>query len=357
MNHHHSFYDCPLRNSLLLVVHRQQQIIVTATDEVFNILNYKPYDLLGKSIKQLSPHKGIRWTLKHATQGPIPFDICIHRDPFSTGTTHLDYWLIRPITALTTLTTTSSFSILSLNSYGTIEQAQLSFDFPQSKRNLIGCPIMSFIHEADVRLLCTNLSQMQSRLFSSFSIRWIQDPSKHTYCRLTITVIHVPDKKRLGDSQIWPICILRPEQLSTPCLSPSIVLNYLVSNSKLFIHLMKQWIGHASQIATLAETIVEALHTAFIHGRLYLLEFLVHATISISSTMQEWLGDSNQDNEVYTDSLSSHITYNAHRHRRRSKKKEQRELKRGSRLIINVSTEACVWPVPLFHSHQPYVKK
>ncbi|OBZ83856.1 hypothetical protein A0J61_08091 [Choanephora cucurbitarum] len=357
---HHSFYDCPLRNSSLLVVHKEHRTILTATDEVFNMLGYGPSDLFGKSIKRLNPQREIKWKLKHATEGLMPFEICVHHDPFETNATHLEYWLIQPITVLTA-TNTSSFSILRLSSYGTIEQAQLAFDFPQSTRSLIGCPIMSFIHEADVRLFCTNLSQMHNRPFASFHVRWIHDPSKHSYIHFNITVIHVPDKKRQQDGQIWPICIIRPEKRSSlPYCSQFNLLSYLASDLTLCASLFKQWFRQASQTTVFVESIVKALHHALVQGKLYLLEFLVHAVVSISSTIHEWLLDSHHDHEVYVDSLSSHGVYNLHRHRRRTKKKEQRGSKRDSCFIVNVSTETCLWPVPIFrhtHSHPPYIRK
>ena len=50
----HSFDSCPLRtSSSLFIVKQQDQTIVTATDEIFNILGYSPSDVIGKTIDQL----------------------------------------------------------------------------------------------------------------------------------------------------------------------------------------------------------------------------------------------------------------------------------------------------------------
>ncbi|ORY97998.1 hypothetical protein BCR43DRAFT_490702 [Syncephalastrum racemosum] len=214
--HPHSFHDCPLRSSSLLIIDRTKQTIITATDEVFNTLGYSPVQLIGHNVglldlRPLQPRyvntdynsnsdngnggHYKRYMARHeSTGGQVALEICVHPDAMA-SCADLDYWLLRPlqdapphglfsptlalpqIPALETTTDMSPMTVLRLSPYGMIEHAQSigagSLGFGT---DLTGQPIMSFVHPSDVQSLCEGLSQTYKLLHHTFHVRWQRYP-------------------------------------------------------------------------------------------------------------------------------------------------------------------------------------
>lgn len=373
----HSFHDCPLRSSSLMIVNKEKQTIVTATDEIFDILGYEPTQLVGRSVNILDPRrkyykdeegkKKERFFLRHESFGQIPMDICIHHDPL-TNAMDLDYWLIRPLATvlgggLTTSTTTANLpiTILRLSPFGTIEHAYPSTQFPQQLHELKGRPIMSFVHESDVRPLCEKLCNIKKRIHHTFRIRWLRlfhPKEEHTeddFDWVTFTIMNSP--RRLScdaayDPQTRPICIIRPaameetqsqpyrmHQQNQQCasimsFSTPYLLTGLVSGT---IKLL--WDGTSLGVNQLLQ-LMEAMHAALDSGRTYLIEFLGHLLMHALKMMNE---------VIYFSSLEEyeHIDNSVHEEeKKKSHKKKKYHLYGLS--TVKVDVDNSVWSVPLY---------
>ncbi|KAG0174977.1 hypothetical protein DFQ28_003442 [Apophysomyces sp. BC1034] len=264
----HSFHTCPLRTSSLLIVHQDDQTILTATDEVFDVLGYTPSDLIGRSILALGirqQHDSFHYLARHATGLAVPLEICIHRDPLG-STPRLDYWLIKP----ESLTPSSSVAVFQLSPYGTVEHVHLSMDsFSQNPSELLGRPIMAFVHPDDVQKLCANVSQTatrKKRAIRTVRLRWMiennsSDADKSIW--ISLTVVTMADGGR-------PICIMRTlgDKGDQSCRFP---FNILAATAALPMN----------TIRFLLYGTVEAMREAFAQAKTYLIEFLTHILTSL----------------------------------------------------------------------------
>ncbi|CAO3656433.1 unnamed protein product [Mucor hiemalis] len=367
----HSFHDCPLRSSSLLIVNKEKQTIVTATDEIFDILGYEPTQLVGRSVNILDPRrkyykdeegkKKERFTLRHESFGQIPVEICIHHDPL-TNATDLDYWLIRPLSTVLGggLAPTASLpiTILRLSPFGTIEHAYPSTQFPQQLQELKGRPIMSFVHESDVRPLCEKLCNIKKRIHHTFRIRWLRlfhPQEEHTeddFDWVTFTIMNSP--RRLScdaayDPQSRPICIIRPAAAVTEeksnqhklqqqqcaslmSFSTPYLLTGLVSGT---IKLL--WDGTSIGVNQFLQ-IMEAMHDALDSGRTYLIEFLGHLLMHALKMVNEVIYFSSLDEYMNEDDM------------KKTNKKEEKKNKYHlyGLSTVKVDVDNSVWSVPLY---------
>ncbi|KAI8089258.1 uncharacterized protein BX664DRAFT_130315 [Halteromyces radiatus] len=234
----HSFDTCPLRSSSLLIVHHDQQVIVTASDEVFDMLGYQASQLVNKplsllSLSTINNEKRQHYTkTRHATTKQwVKLTMCVHHDPFSMSS-GLDYCLLAPTETLYNNNNNinnndllTSVSLVGLNSYGTIVHAYPATQFPQtSSLQLVGRPIMSFIHTDDVRPLCRLLrksttSTNNGRVDESveehtMEIRWLQDATNERFEWMKITIVNPTMYNQLSTLNGQPICLLRPTTTS-----------------------------------------------------------------------------------------------------------------------------------------------
>ncbi|CAO3631643.1 unnamed protein product [Cunninghamella blakesleeana] len=260
----HSFDACSLRSSSLLIVHHEQQVIVTASDELFNILGYHSGQLIEQplSLLSLSTKNGKRFQrvqIQHAkTKQWIKLKICIHHDPFSTCS-GLDYCLVALADTQAsssskkeesdhqcikrkkqeqTNANTATVNLIGLNSYGTIIHAYPTIHFPQiNSRQLLGRPIMSFVHDDDIIPLCQLLRKSTSgELYNynnsynnnnnttfyynnrsallneaTISIRWLYSClDQHQYEWMQLTVVNPSIYNQVPSLSGHPICILQP---------------------------------------------------------------------------------------------------------------------------------------------------
>lgn len=364
----HSFHDCPLRSSSLLIVSKEKQTIVTATDEVFDILGYDPKDLVGKSINLLDPRQYFDtekqkdcFTLCHESYGNLPFEICIHHDPL-TNATDLDYWLIRPVNALCKKTS-SPFTILRLSPFGTIEHAYPSNQFPQQTAQLKGHPIMSFVHESDVRSMCEKLCHIRRRTHHTFRVRWLrllhpkETHNDQDFEWVSFTVMNSPRRPSCdaaNDPQSRPICIIRPDQehkvetsscsnissFSTPYL-----LTGLVSGT---IRLL--WEGTSVGFSSFFE-MVEDLHTALDQGKLYMIEYLTHVLTHTLKMINELMYFSEGSKK------EEKMVYMKHQHKieDHSLLKEKKKTRFFGLSTIKVAVENNIWSVPLYMKASNYL--
>ncbi|KAI8075088.1 hypothetical protein BC940DRAFT_287407 [Gongronella butleri] len=102
----HCFDACPLRSSSLVIVHHGEQVIVTASDQVFDLLGYSSQQMeqvvrqpslavLGFST--VGDEKQQLIHVRHAqTRQWLQLCVCVHRDPFATS--GLDYCLVKRVT-------------------------------------------------------------------------------------------------------------------------------------------------------------------------------------------------------------------------------------------------------------------
>jgi hypothetical protein len=285
-----------------MIVNKEKQTIVTATDEVFTMLGYEPAQLVGKPISILEPtkHKNYYYLL-HESYGKICFELCIHFDPLANAK-DLEYWLLRPITQCTS-NSSSPVTILRLSPFGTIEHAYPCLEFPQTPHELKGQPIMSFIYPSDVRPLCEKLSKIPRRVYTTFRIRWLKfhpkQDQQQEYEWVSFTVMHNP---RTNDPQSRPVCIIRPldQQESSEGIL-SFAFNMLADYG----------------VNTLYQTL-EALHLAIDQGKSYMIEFLAHMVTQILAITCELVG---------------HLEERSHSEEIPS---------------VNVSLDNCVWSVPLY---------
>lgn len=250
----HSFSNCPLRSSCLLITNHSNQHIVTATDEVLDLLGYSMSDIIDHSIQQclnLKLSTEISYIpqckIRHANGNMLNFQVCIHQDPLGSSSC-LDYWLIRLSTEKLTLPTASnSTSVLCLSPFGTIEQIQASSILKQPANELLGRPVMAFVYKDDVESLCSNLSKIcsvhrnNSREASCdidpLFIRWSslpyllstsmldhEDSLNYDWVSFTLMSNNNSNARR-------PICILQPLQIPTTketACEESLVLHFSV---------------------------------------------------------------------------------------------------------------------------------
>ncbi|CAO3630120.1 unnamed protein product [Cunninghamella echinulata] len=300
-NNTHSFDACSLRSSSLLIVHHEQQVIVTASDELFDLLGYHSGQLIEQPLSLLSfstktGKQCQRLKIRHAkTKQWIKLQICIHHDPFSTSS-GLDYCLValtnetmhpydndqRRVQKATTTTTNTNVNLIGLNSYGTIIHAYPTFPFPQStSRQLIGRPIMAFVHNDDILPLCQLLRKCTSgELYNNncqrheealneatLSIRWLYsclDSNRYEWMQLT--VVNPSIYHQVPSLSGQPICLLRPihslnkNKNSALSVLPSFL--YLwdsIENGKLYCH---EFINHV--ILSLTQLIYDLIPTRLI---------------------------------------------------------------------------------------------
>ncbi|KAL9554479.1 hypothetical protein MBANPS3_002809 [Mucor bainieri] len=334
----HSFHACPLRSSSLLIVSKEKQTIVTATDEVFNMLGYEPTCLIGKSVdilhlcsvpKKPSSSSSCCYTLRHASHGDIPFDICSHFDPLANAT-DLEYWLIRPAQHMSTIPNmhTSSnamrgpVTILRLSPFGTIEHAYPSSEFPQKLHELIGHPIMSFVYKSDVRFLCERLSKLPKRTFTTFKVRWLKQHPRHNvedqFEWVAFTVMNSPRRlscSALDDPQTRPTCIIRPIYDPTDTAEKEEKEEAAYFYDALWDALL---LPVKSGISTIFSTL-DALHTAMDEGRSYVVQFLGHLITHFLKVSSELLYHAALEFEHYP----NHNHEDANGSRENSSKKEE----------------------------------
>ncbi|KAF7732301.1 hypothetical protein EC973_005197 [Apophysomyces ossiformis] len=276
----HSFHTCPLRTSSLLIVQQDNQTILTATDEVFDILGYSPSDLIGRSILALGIRQqqdNAHYLARHATGMSVPLELCIHRDPLG-STPRLDYWLIKP----ERLAPSSPVAVLQLSPYGTIEHAHLTSNaFSQTSSNLLGRPIMAFIHPDDVQKLCANVSQTvtrKQRMIRTIRLRWMLENTGDAcnFISIKLTVVTMADGGR-------PICILRTvdEQAGSSCRFP---FKLLAATTALPVHTCR----------FLFYSAIEVLREAFAQTKIYMIEFLTHMLTSLVDLVADCIEPSRQ---------------------------------------------------------------
>jgi hypothetical protein len=279
----HNFSNCPLRSSCLLITNHSTQIIVTATDEILDLLGYKMTDIIGQSIntllfKPLSKISSIpECTIKNSTGDIMTFQVCVHQDPLG-GSTSLDYWLIRPV--INDNSTVDSLlppaiSILKLSPYGTIEQVQLSSNLNQPITELIGRPVMAFIYGDDVKPLCSTLSKICS-IHKYHTKLEEQDPLFIRWSRLPCLIANNPDLNNSlnydwmsftlsttsSTSLIKPICIIRSLQVET---STDII----------------QQSDEYSLLGQLLNTLYDIMNESTVSSKVYIKEFYQHVVKNI----------------------------------------------------------------------------
>nr|KAI9246314.1 hypothetical protein EDC94DRAFT_391327 [Helicostylum pulchrum] len=252
----HSFSNCPLRSSSLLITNHATQSIVTATDEVLDLLGYSMAEILQHSIHSLHFQLDSNFTtiptcsFQHANGTNLKFQVCVHQDPLG-GSSCLDYWLIRSATEIVlstmsgnsnTAAATAAISVIRLSPYGTIEQVQPSPYFKQPVSELLGRPVMAFVYQDDIQPLCASLAKIcslhkhyppQDPLF----IRWSRLPclineedeeNSLNYDWMSFTLMST-NIGIVGNS-IRPICILRPLQCEQVESDESMVIQFSLYN-------------------------------------------------------------------------------------------------------------------------------
>ena len=142
----------------------------------------------------------------------IKFQACIHCNPLhhhhnnntqqdekttkteTSSSPLLDYWLVRPLLKRKkknssnnkqSTTTASRYSfpmdsttVLLLSPYGIVDRVYHVMNeelqpATSSTRQLIGMPIMAFIHSEDLQILCGQLNMTYQRIQPTFDIRWL----------------------------------------------------------------------------------------------------------------------------------------------------------------------------------------
>ncbi|GAN10746.1 hypothetical protein MAM1_0396c10293 [Mucor ambiguus] len=370
----HSFHACPLRSSSLLIVSKEKQTIVTATDEIFNMLGYEPTRLIGKSIDILHPRSAPNksssscYTLRHAFCGDIPFDICSHFDPLANAT-DLEYWLIRPVQHMTTIpnihtsnnTMRGPVTILRLSPFGTIEHAYPSSEFPQKPHELRGHPIMSFVYKSDVRFLCERLSKLPKRTFATFKVRWLKQHPRHNmedqFEWVAFTVMNSPRRlscSAVDDPQTRPTCIIRPiyDPIDTEEKEEEVDLYYTLWDTLP--------LPVKSCISTIFSTL-DTLHAAMDEGRSYVVQYVKHLITHFLKVSSELLYYAALEFQQYPN-------YNHEDSSENSSKKEELFVSGSSACdtnTIKVTLDNCIWSVPLLinnslhksnHPNMPFTK-
>ncbi|CAO3593141.1 unnamed protein product [Absidia cylindrospora] len=303
----HSFDSCPLRSSSLLIVQHDQQVIVTASDEVFDMLGYHANQLISQPLSVLSLstlHQKTRQVTKtrHAiTKQWIQLEVCVHHDPFSTAS-GLDYCLIvvadsnepqqqqqqqqqqQPLSTVT---------LVGLNAYGSIVHAYPASEFPHpSSCDLVGRPIMSFIHTDDVRPLCRLLRKSTTHPLPPSStkddytmdVRWLKSTKLATttvdatlepeFEWMHITIVNPTIYSHVPALNGRPICLLRPSSLSS---APS------------------------------SFSALDSLGAALENGRIYCMEFLEHLLACLIQLIHDLSATSLQQQPLSSTQLTHYL--------------------------------------------------
>lgn len=238
----HSFANCPLRSSCLFITNHSTQSIITATDELLDLLGYSMTDIVGRSIVQfikLSSKLTIipECAIQHSNGQLLSFQVCIHQDPLGSSTC-LDYWLMKPMTEPSQNKLLIP-SIIKLSPFGTIDQVQ-NQHLAQPNHALLGRPIMTFIYNDDVPILCSHLSNLYKRSQEKnepICLRWSKSESMSNYEEslnydwMSFTLL---------SSYNRPLCLIRPLQCES-CQSTNemvIIQNGLLYDVLIYIH---QW--------------------------------------------------------------------------------------------------------------------
>ncbi|KAI9496309.1 hypothetical protein BDB00DRAFT_142456 [Zychaea mexicana] len=298
----HSFDSCPLRtSSSLFIVKQQDQTIVTATDEIFNILGYAPSDVIGKTISQLlktipSPDNTfpLRCVARDKRGTRIKFQACIHRDPLLHRTTTapnematapLDYWLVRPLNQEKTsrryrrqqhhrfTLPADATTVIMLSPYGIVDRIYHVIDqelqpASSATRQLIGMPIMAFIHSEDLQILCGQLNMTYRRIQPTFDVRWLtkgysskdendMDAADEYYQWITVTGMPITHQSARLKRRSQITCVIEP------------------------IALHERDRGLVETIQDMLELLYDALVEKATAGKIYVLEFLEHVLMNI----------------------------------------------------------------------------
>ncbi|KAL7318176.1 hypothetical protein PS15m_004434 [Mucor circinelloides] len=288
----HSFSNCPLRSSCLLITNHSNQHIVTATDEVLDLLGYSMSDIIDHSIQQclhlkLSPEISCipQCKIRHANGNMLNFQVCIHQDPLGSSSC-LDYWLIRLSTSSNALPSTpnNATSVLRLSPFGTIEQIQASPILKQPPHELLGRPVMAFVYKDDVESLCSNLSRICSVQHhhphvDPLFIRWSslpyllstsmldhEDSLNYDWMSFTLMSGNSSSSNSSSSSSNMrrPICILQPLQI--PAKEPTTCEESLV----LQISAFDQLVDYCKYMIQVAED-----------SKAYITEFYHHVVCSL----------------------------------------------------------------------------
>lgn len=322
----HSFSNCPLRSSSLLIAHHTTQSIVTATDDVLDLLGYSMSELLGQSMIQslqlkLSPHIASyipECTIQHANGSILHFQVCVHQDPLG-GSSCLDYWLIKLLStdqdeqeqqelSSAVVPCNNAISVIRLSPYGTIEQVQPSPALRQPVEELMGRPIMAFIYQDDVEPLCSSLSnicsthkQQQLQQHSLF-IRWstlshllstslLDHEDSLNYDWMSFTLMA---NQQQNSAVIRPICILRPLQIILKESTRQENQGVVVIRDTLF-----------DQIADQCNLLYQVVQQSANHSKAYLLEFYHHLVSSLLEMITAYLFHHPQQQSYCTINSSS----------------------------------------------------
>ncbi|KAL9548947.1 hypothetical protein MBANPS3_005439 [Mucor bainieri] len=258
--------NCKANASSSALLARVKKVhIVTATDEVLDLLGYSMSDIIDHSIQQclhlkLSPEISCipQCKIRHANGSMLNFQVCIHQDPLGSSSC-LDYWLIRLSSTASssntlpssTSTINNATSVLRLSPFGTIEQIQASPILKQPPQELLGRPVMAFVYKDDVESLCANLSQICSvqqhrhhHVVDPLFIRWSslpyllstsmldhEDSLNYDWMSFTLMAGNSNNNNNNNNNMRRPICILQPLQIPTKeatACEESLVLHFSV---------------------------------------------------------------------------------------------------------------------------------
>lgn len=317
----HSFHNCPLRSSSLLITNHATQAIVTATDEVLDLLGYSMSELSSHSIQSLHLQLQARFTaipectIQHANGEILDFQVCIHQDPLG-ATTCLDYWLIRRRHQLTPADTSlplPSLSVLCLSPYGTIEQVQPSIHLNQPLSELIGRPVMGFIYQDDVESLCASLSKICS-LHSTTNksntntpqapllIRWSRlpylitppnhdDSNSLNYDWMSFTLSSTPRVATAAAAVATkPICILRSLTIEDPV--PTSKEEEEDAAMVIHVSLFSQFLDY---FKFLYNHLMQAIEESTESSKIYMAEFYQHVMSSLVEILTMYLHSSSNN--------------------------------------------------------------
>ncbi|KAG0170790.1 hypothetical protein DFQ28_003073 [Apophysomyces sp. BC1034] len=312
MSPQHSFHHCPLRSSSLLIVSQAKQTIISATDEVFDLLGYTPSQLIGHNLAILDLQKSHpnRVLARHESQGQVPLEVCLHPDPLDAAA-GLDYWLLRPaytphtllspslsIPQIPTPTQSSSpITIVRLNNYGTIELVHPSAALKQTVSDLVDRPLLSFLHPSDVKTVCESLRPTYKQTYHTFQIRWRSHDG--TYEWTALTVMNAPRRlscAAVDDPLSRPICILRPIRSDTSCAA--------AASTNTFLWFLSMFHGARSTVdiwTESMESVLEAMKLALHHANGYMVEFFAHLLTSVADLVMDYAQPGNgREDDAYS---------------------------------------------------------
>ncbi|KAI9478033.1 MAG: hypothetical protein EXX96DRAFT_608625 [Benjaminiella poitrasii] len=402
----HSFDCCPLRSSSLLIIDKAKQTIVTATDEVFDILGYKETtQLLNKPIEILRPRpyakRANHFLFQHAETGKsVPFEVCRHQDPMSNAaTTDLEYILMRPFVQCPPMnekktarrTKVGPVTVVRLSPFGMIEHACPSSEFPQSIYELVGQPIMSFIHPSDLRTLCQQLSKVpQQRLYvTHFRARWLVtggcDIDVFDWVSLTVMNLLPRDTAvHESNNSVYPICIIRPiqhdmiQQQQNDALDYSGPLPFFISfvsvcldSISCLLHQLWEQLGSTSQSSVIhmlcrSTVLTEELYSTLWQATTYVSEFLDHTASHLKSMLFELAeclaflrvveGDGNGKQPQKTKVRDSTVMNGSELHLLSPKENKRKNhdvcsINDTKSKTIKVLSDDSIWSVPLFKNN------